>query len=280
VLVARIAKSWAAPHRVTLGGDNNFYGRHSSGKYQMDVDQLRSAFTLSTNVTERIKEIHRHLISDALAQQDDLCPPPWICLHMIPYESIDPSRMFDLATANDANQNLNPLGQTGFHDRRFNFDGIRAYKLLTRANERPRTLAYTQVFRNGIVESIDAGTSSQMLSDADRQIAALHIEVEILKAFRRFLRIQQTVGVSPPIVVLLSLLGIREYFLNTGHLRQYPAYTHCCFDREHLLIPGGIVDSFESDRAAVLKPVLVARCLDYKETGELSIDHSWFQNEP
>ena len=71
VLVARIAKSWAAPHRVTLGGDNNFYGRHSSGKYQMDVDQLRSAFTLSTNVTERIKEIHRHLISDALAQQDD-----------------------------------------------------------------------------------------------------------------------------------------------------------------------------------------------------------------
>src|SRR3972149_3929232 len=44
VLLMRIKKSWAAPHRVTIGGHGHFYSRNSAGAYPLDVDQLRSAF--------------------------------------------------------------------------------------------------------------------------------------------------------------------------------------------------------------------------------------------
>jgi predicted HTH transcriptional regulator len=43
VLLIRIRKSWASPHRVVIGRHGHFYARNSAGKYQLDVDQLRSA---------------------------------------------------------------------------------------------------------------------------------------------------------------------------------------------------------------------------------------------
>lgn len=48
VLLIRIAKSWMSPHRVTIAGHDKFYGRHSAGKYPMDLDQLRAAFAQSS----------------------------------------------------------------------------------------------------------------------------------------------------------------------------------------------------------------------------------------
>ena len=44
VVIIRIPQSWQAPHRVNK--DNKFYGRHSSGKYPLDVSELRTAFAL------------------------------------------------------------------------------------------------------------------------------------------------------------------------------------------------------------------------------------------
>lgn len=54
-LVVRIPKSWSAPHRVSAGNHVHFYGRNSAGAYQLDVAELRQAFTLSDTVVERIR---------------------------------------------------------------------------------------------------------------------------------------------------------------------------------------------------------------------------------
>ena len=42
VLIARIPKSWSAPHRVTFRGHDKFYGRNSNGKYSLDVGEQHS----------------------------------------------------------------------------------------------------------------------------------------------------------------------------------------------------------------------------------------------
>ena len=43
-LVMRIPKSWNPPHQVTYQKAFRVYGRDSNGKYQLDVDELRSVF--------------------------------------------------------------------------------------------------------------------------------------------------------------------------------------------------------------------------------------------
>jgi hypothetical protein len=54
-VVVRVERSWSGPHRVVFQGNDKFYGRNSAGKYPLDVNELRAAFTLATTVTERIR---------------------------------------------------------------------------------------------------------------------------------------------------------------------------------------------------------------------------------
>jgi hypothetical protein len=122
---------------------------------------------------------------------------------------------------------------------------------------------------------------------ASNLIPALDVEVELLKAFRRFLRTQQLIGVAPPIMVLVSLLGVRDCSLDTRHHSRAAMWATYPFERDHLIIPGAIVDSFDADRGSVFKPIFEVlwnaggfpRCLDYKEEGALNIDPSRFQGE-
>ncbi|MGI9375057.1 MAG: AlbA family DNA-binding domain-containing protein [Tsuneonella suprasediminis] len=46
-MVMRIPGSLTAPHRVIYKKSGRFYGRNSRGKYEMDVHELRLAFTQS-----------------------------------------------------------------------------------------------------------------------------------------------------------------------------------------------------------------------------------------
>ena len=55
-LVVKVPHSWAQPHAVVKGESRKFHARHSSGKFVMDVGQLRVAFSLSANVEERIRD--------------------------------------------------------------------------------------------------------------------------------------------------------------------------------------------------------------------------------
>jgi predicted HTH transcriptional regulator len=55
-LVVRIPRSYRLPHRVIYKGRNRFYARSSGGKYEPNVDELRTLFTLAPQIAERIRE--------------------------------------------------------------------------------------------------------------------------------------------------------------------------------------------------------------------------------
>ncbi len=54
-IVMRIPKSWNPPHQVTYQKAFRFYARGSNGKYQLEVDELRSIFTFSASAAERLR---------------------------------------------------------------------------------------------------------------------------------------------------------------------------------------------------------------------------------
>jgi len=55
VLAIQVPDSYHAPHMVTLGGRSRFYGRSDAGKYQLDVHQIRSAFTGSSTAADALR---------------------------------------------------------------------------------------------------------------------------------------------------------------------------------------------------------------------------------
>ena len=64
IFVFRVNKSWIGPHRVIYKGHDKFYSRNSAGKYALDTNELKIAFTLSQTLVEQISKF----------KQEECCP--------------------------------------------------------------------------------------------------------------------------------------------------------------------------------------------------------------
>jgi hypothetical protein len=85
-----------------------------------------------------------------------------------------------------------------------------------------------------------------------------------------YLKLQETLGLYPPIFVMISLLDVKDYTLSVPHLTTRP------IDRNVLLLPDVVVEEYGQDSAAVLRPAFDAvwqasgflRSGNYDETGK------------
>lgn len=53
IIIIYIPKSFSAPHMITKGA-SRFYSRHSTGKYPLDVGEIRLAFVASETLPEKM----------------------------------------------------------------------------------------------------------------------------------------------------------------------------------------------------------------------------------
>lgn len=86
VLIMRIGASFLSPHRVTYRGYDKFFSRNAKGKYPMDVNELRTAFTMSHSLAQEIENFKKERIAAIKLNQykeleDD---KPFFVFHSIP----------------------------------------------------------------------------------------------------------------------------------------------------------------------------------------------------
>ena len=131
-------------------------------------------------------------------------------------------------------------------------------------------MAYLQVFRNGIIEAVDA--SILQPESGKLTIPSLLFERVLLDALPRFLSIQKQIGVESPFLIMISLLGVSSYTMSSNNPRvhTYP------IDRDALILPEIIVENFECNPSEVMKPIFDAiwnaagwpRSMNYDENGD------------
>lgn len=248
-LVIRIPRSWAQPHMVKIDQVNRFYYRHSAGKAIMDVAQLRSAFSLSAELPAQVEEFRtRRMLLLKSGSLDSLTAPaePTAVLHIVPFDSLRPGKIVSLEAAIREARYLAPLG-TSSNGSRFNLDGILTWSEWTEG----RRDAYTQLFRNGIVESADRhnlknGPSQKFIPSTLLINAVLQKISDILAMYRHCLEI------PPPAALTLTLINVREFELATNQ-RDYFRLQR--IDREDVVLPAVLVEDF------TLNPVEIARPL-------------------
>ncbi|MCX5908563.1 MAG: ATP-binding protein, partial [Deltaproteobacteria bacterium] len=97
VIIISIPKSWSLPHMVIFQGHSKFYSRNSSGKYPLDVGELRSAFLLSETTIERIRRFRLERLGKILSGETPVPVElvPKMVLHLIPINAFDPARKLD-----------------------------------------------------------------------------------------------------------------------------------------------------------------------------------------
>ena len=275
VLVIRISKSWLSPHMITFRGRENtrFYIRDNKGKHPMVIDEIRSTFAISEDFAERIKRFRQERIGKILT--DDTTLPlinrAKIVVHILPLSAFDYTIKKDVIQ-NIIIQDISELYPIYFlHDSytyRYNIDGFLTYNIADTGH----FYSYTQLFRNGLIESVDA----QVLDlKNNKKIQSLTFEEGLISGIKRYLNFLKKKELEPPIFIFVSLIGVMGYTLAVDPRRVFLSRTDR-IDRNILYLPEIVVENFEVISEKLFQPIFDAmwqssgfeRCLDYDENGE------------
>ena len=221
VLIVRIPNSWASPHMVTFKGTSRFFSRGSAGKFQMDVAEIRSAFDATGLLSRQIAEWRTDRIGKVISGDVpfDVYRDSGIVLHLVPMASFD-QLAFSATDLSMRNHSFWPIN-TGGGGTRLNLDGFVSYSGNPEYDE--PSSGYVQVFRSGAVEAVSGVLVSER--DGDRYIASTAYEKEIISSVEGYLRSMLKLGVVPPVLFLISLLGVKGSFMWVGRLGPV-SYTH------------------------------------------------------
>jgi hypothetical protein len=254
VLLVRIPKSYAAPHMVTFQEHSRFYSRNNGGKYPLDVGEIRSAFALSESLPERVRRFRDERLARIVAGEtpQQLEEGSKVVLHIVPVSGITSPAAIDIHRLCDQFGGL-PLSciDQSPHSFRFNFDGVLSLGVRSRDLSGP-VFAYAQAFRNGAAEFVDAWTLDN--SGPGQVLPETSVEKTLIRGLRAYLRIMGGLGVTPPLVVLPSLLGIQGCRI----VRQLTLAQAPPIDRNDLLLPDVLVEDEGADAAQLLRPAFDA----------------------
>lgn len=266
VLVLRVDKSWAAPHRVSYKDHSKFYGRNSGGKYPLDVNELRAAFTLSELLGERIRSFRESRVTALLVGRElpvTIAQGGKLALHIVPLSAFSgPARNPIAPTSNDTTL-FPPIGAGGWNHR-INLDGLVLYD---RVNEEART--YTQVFRSGAIEAVIV---LEGLDDGRRLLPCEWYEREVVKTAMKYLSGLKKFGINSHVFFFLSLIDMKGFSLGVGNsfFDQGEA-----LDRDLVLVPEVMFDAQPTGLPAALRPAFdtvwnafgYERSFNYDEAG-------------
>ncbi len=247
ILVIRVERGWSGPYRVIFQGHDKFYGRTTAGKYPLDVDELRAAFTLSQSTLDKIRAFR---VDRTIALSNNVTPIPFepggkIVLHCMPFGAFaGGTGNYDVLQYKNQPHLLRPFRSGSGWSTRITLEGI-----LSKSGN--PAISYTHLYRNGIVESVE-GTLLNIEHNGVRSLPSIAYEQAILQYLPICFSFLRTLGVIPPVAVALTLTNVRGVEMSHDPLG---------FDEYHpievdtLSLPETVVENLDEDSAKILKPM-------------------------
>ena len=275
VLILRINESLLAPHRVVFRGRfGEYWARSSAGKFSMDTDELRTAFTLTESVFEQIRSFRKNRVMQVL--RDDtpvpLLPGAKLILHLIPVSAFRSRQRIEVSKIQDLATKFPPIAASGW-DHRLNLDGYVTY---AGRNGDSGFRSYTQLFRSGVVESV-LGDIARTAEGGGASLNAAYYELRLTQqhcSMERFMEELHDLEIEPPIWCFLSVLGVKGATILTHH--YFPGERRE-IDRDVLLLPETVIHDLASSSVAILRPSfdLVWNASGYAASPNFDDDGNW-----
>jgi hypothetical protein len=213
VLVARVAQSWRAPHRIGRKGDREFWTRTNAGKEPMTMSQLRDAFVLSGTVREKIREFVCGRINELSGNAghrpntpiDLPRDSPQFVLHALPIAAFARHDIrIGVVPYRENNSKLAPISSRR-HVAMLNLDGVAPF-----CDPRsPAPAGYTQLYREGMLEALQC-VAAQVRPGSplspEREIHVGYFERDLRGALSRYLSLLSDESLGAPICLYLTLL--------------------------------------------------------------------------
>jgi hypothetical protein len=248
VILMRIPKSWAAPHQIGQQGNFRFFGRGSNGKYQLDVDSLRTLFRHGPDLAERIRLFRAERLGKIVSSDLPAIMPEGskIVLHFVPIDNFLTKAPIDFRPIRQDHATLTSLLETG-GSVRVNLEG---YVAVSRRSDGTHG-AYVQLFRDGTLEIVEFVEPWEVNGRSFLPGKAFDETLQ-----RMISGMKQTYGainVAPPIAAMLSLLNMEDRFMGASSPHGYEPYHR--FQRKEIICPDIIIEDLGEDSTKIAFPL-------------------------
>lgn len=272
ILIVRIPRSWASPHMVTFKNHSKFYSRNSAGKYQLDVSEIRSAFLFSESFADSLRTFRTERLANIIADETPVHvrETAKAVLHVVPLSAS--RQAFDLS---NIVKKINPiLTHADEWTFRHNFDGFVLSDVLPGS---PFAESYIQIFRNGSIELVD--TTPLRQSNGKMLIPSVNFENQVEIGLQKCTSILKDLAIEPPLFLMLTLTGVLGYRIQIESYRGWRTRipkSENPIDRDILVIPENIIESYDAERFDILKSIFDAvwnaagwpRSINYDDSGK------------
>jgi hypothetical protein len=200
-IIIRILRSWNPPHQVSAKNTNRFYIRNSAGAHETSMDELRTLFNFATAVQDRTRAFRQERLNAIKSGKTPTVLAPHrgrFVLHIVPISAFSNQNQIDLRRAYEMARSLLAVSNSGVTPN-YNFDGVVHVSVGSKGSD-----GYTQVFRNGCVESVNvrliAGTDA-----AQPTFSALSFRNYVLNLIPQHIESLQQLEVATPLVIMITL---------------------------------------------------------------------------
>lgn len=255
-MVARVPRSWTRPHMVTFQGTNKFYSRTAAGKHPLDVREIGELYLAIEGLRERVREFRADRLGSIISGAVPVpVPGTKAVLHILPLDAFSreaPERaelLFSELWLEEHWPHVRPRVPGSDFARSITVDGLVSYCF----DEDGEPHAYTQVFLTGAVEAVEAHSFHEEQTPHHRgYIRGFSFEERVLEQLAHHSEALRALDVSPPLVVMLTLLDVERYELIAdsvpyGHFNPHP------FDRDTLVFPEIRIDEWPADFAQPMR---------------------------
>ena len=111
--------------------------------------------------------------------------------------------------------------------------------------------AYTQIYRNGVIEAVRVGVLNS--SQSPGVIPSLAYEEAVVSYLPQCFQILRKLGCNPPVLVGISLIGVRGLKLAVDVMVELSMGGTTAIDRDVLLLPEIVVEDLSTPAALFLE---------------------------
>ncbi len=246
LLLIGIPRSLFAPHIIWFQKNGKFYKRNNSGKYQMDIFEIKQLFLQTSEWEKEAESFRRQRIMDVRLKKyiPNLNINGSTFIHIIPMGSRD--KNIDLNRHKEKFQKNPPPGLSSY-DYRFNIDGYLVYP----SHQNPCE-SYIQYFKNGAIELYTS--KLHLFRKPSNLYSGEGLETFVFSNTKNALQLIDSINVSPPLIIYISIINILNFSIIVPENMEGPV--HNCIDREEMLLPGDIIDNMSISLEKIMLPTI------------------------
>lgn len=260
IFITRIERSYLSPHRVVFKGWDKFFARNSKGKYSMEVEELRTAFTLQQTIEAKINNyINETLMSISQNRHKELNEnSPIFVLQYIPLSAFN---LLNKYSMNEISRCANKDNSTfyGLYSapQRITIDGVELFYKNADYNVSEKICHKT----NGIVEMSTTSLFCPNYTQQNKAPAETYNAVSshdmleyCINKTSRIKIYYSELSVRTPIIISSAILNGAGFSLPKGRGLQAGFY-NSILDRDFLSLPTVFIEDFNKATTDLLKPL-------------------------